>query len=78
MEHHDDGKTMIIELKKDADSAQSKEDDVTLTHSSLFPVKPKKSSFFRRAISASTSRNFSTISLIIYGKLPKTRAYLIV
>jgi len=47
MEHHDDGKTMIIELKKDADSAQSKEDDVTLTHSSLFPVKPKKSSFFR-------------------------------
>ncbi len=46
MEHHDDGKTMVIELKKDADT-QNKEDDITLTHSSLFPVKPKKASFFR-------------------------------
>lgn len=46
MGHHDDGKTMVIELKKDADT-QNKEDDITLTHSSLFPVKPKKASFFR-------------------------------
>ena len=43
MEQHDDGKTMIIELKKDDN--KNKEDDVTLTHSSLFPVKSKKSSF---------------------------------
>ena len=40
---------MVIEVKKTAE-AVSKEDDVTLTHSSLFPVKPPKSSFFRNPI----------------------------
>lgn len=49
MEHHDEGKTMVIEVKKTAE-AVSKEDDITLTHSSLFPVKPPKNSFFRNPI----------------------------
>lgn len=43
MEHHDDGKTMIIELKKDAVEKQ-KEEELTLTHSSIFPVKAKYAS----------------------------------
>ncbi len=46
MEQHDDGKTIVIDLKKNAESTQSR-DDLTLTHSSLFPVKPKKHSVFR-------------------------------
>lgn len=46
MEQHDDGKTIVIDLKKNAESTQS-HDDLTLTHSSLFPVKPKKQSPFR-------------------------------
>ncbi len=50
MEHHDDGKTMIIELKKDDDKKHNKEDDVTLTHSSLFPVKVKDGTFFRNPL----------------------------
>lgn len=49
MEHHDDGKTMVIEVKKTAERI-SKEEDITLTHSSLFPVKPKKNSFFRNPL----------------------------
>ncbi len=49
MEHHDDGKTMVIEVKKDPETG-SKEDDITLTHSSLFPVKPKKTSFFQNPV----------------------------
>lgn len=49
MEHHDDGKTMIIEVKKNAESV-AKEDDITLTHSSLFPVKPKGNAFFHNPL----------------------------
>ena len=50
MAQHDDGKTMIIELKKDDDKKHNKEDDVTLTHSSLFPVKVKGGAFFRNPL----------------------------
>lgn len=49
MERHDDGKTMVIEVKKTAE-ALGKEEDITLTHSSLFPVKPKGPAFFRNPI----------------------------
>ena len=48
MERHDDGKTMVIEVKKTAEAL--KEDDLTLTHSSLFPVKQKGPSLFRNPI----------------------------
>ena len=54
MEHHDDGKTMVIEVKKNTET-QSKEDDITLTHSSLFPVKPKGRSFFQNPIALATT-----------------------
>lgn len=50
MAQHDDGKTMIIELKKDDDKNHNKEDDATLTHSSLFPVRVKGGAFFRNPL----------------------------
>ncbi len=50
MEQQNDGKTIIIELKKNTDDGHNKEDDITLTHSSLFPVKEKKNPFFHNPI----------------------------
>ena len=70
MTQHDDGKTMIIELKKDDDKKHNKEDDVTLTHSSLFPVKAKGGTIFRNPLFLSCILLFLlivTVLLLISG-----------